>query len=449
MKRLLTLLILFFCIPTPTEARVDLVTLPGRDTVQLTIYNSADLTLVRESRTLTLKKGLNKLQFSWANTLIDPTSLEMLPRADADKIDVSALVFPPRMTNMGLFDIQSRISGKTQVEITYLTSGLSWRAFYIATLSPDENMMGLEGFVRVSNNSGEDYDNARTRLIVGEIHLLDRIAELADRRYPYGRPAAEAPMEDDLAFGKRTRRTFEQAERMAAAAVPERKEIKKEGLSEYYLYTIEGRESIPHNWAKRLPSFDAGEIPVKNLYKFEEERFGDQPVRFLILTNNKAHNLGLTPIPGGNLKVFRIVDTEGHLNYEGQSRFKYIPVGQHAELNLGAVENVMVEPVLMEYKTDNYTFYENGNISGWDEVHGYEVKIKNRRDIPAAIEIVRNFPSAQWEIENRGDFGKYEKTDKDTIKYTLEVDGNSEKKFSYRIRTHHGERAELQGRIRN
>ena len=40
--------------------------------MQLTIYNSADLTLVRESRALTLKQGINKLQFSWVNTLIDP-----------------------------------------------------------------------------------------------------------------------------------------------------------------------------------------------------------------------------------------------------------------------------------------------------------------------------------------------------------------------------------------
>ncbi len=40
-------------------AKIDLVTLPDRDKTQLTIYNSADLTLVREQRTLTLKKGLN------------------------------------------------------------------------------------------------------------------------------------------------------------------------------------------------------------------------------------------------------------------------------------------------------------------------------------------------------------------------------------------------------
>ena len=87
MKRTLILLIIV-ATASSAYAKVDLVTLPRRDTVQLTIYNSADMTLVRESRALTLKQGKNSLQFSWANTLIDPTSLEMLPKARADKIDI-------------------------------------------------------------------------------------------------------------------------------------------------------------------------------------------------------------------------------------------------------------------------------------------------------------------------------------------------------------------------
>ena len=56
---------------------IDLSTVPSRNTVQLTIYNSEDLTLVRETRKVTFKLGSNPLQFSWANTLIDPTSVEL------------------------------------------------------------------------------------------------------------------------------------------------------------------------------------------------------------------------------------------------------------------------------------------------------------------------------------------------------------------------------------
>ncbi|NLF86347.1 MAG: hypothetical protein GX571_09620, partial [Lentisphaerae bacterium] len=71
------LLALVLAAPTASARNVDLSTVPRRDTVQLTIYNSEDLTLVRETRTLTFKKGINGLQFSWANTLIDPSSVEL------------------------------------------------------------------------------------------------------------------------------------------------------------------------------------------------------------------------------------------------------------------------------------------------------------------------------------------------------------------------------------
>ena len=44
---------------------VDLVTLPKREGVQLTIYNSADLTLVKERRHVTLKRGVTDSMDLW------------------------------------------------------------------------------------------------------------------------------------------------------------------------------------------------------------------------------------------------------------------------------------------------------------------------------------------------------------------------------------------------
>ncbi|MBC8378800.1 MAG: hypothetical protein H8E62_06465, partial [Planctomycetes bacterium] len=225
-----------------SQAKVDLVTLPARDMTQLTIYKSADLTLVRDARSLTLKEGQNKLQFSWANTLIDPTSLSMMPKRDVDKIDITDLTYPARVQNLGLWNIDSGIGGKVPIEITYLTSGLTWRAFYMGTLTEDEKTMRLQGYVRVTNNSGEDYENAQTRLIVGKVHILDQIAQLAQRQHPYGRPGEPIPMqrleEERLEAGRSLMRA--KGEVMARDALMEApKEIKKEGLSEYFLYTIE------------------------------------------------------------------------------------------------------------------------------------------------------------------------------------------------------------------
>jgi len=429
-------------ISQPGFAKVDLVTLPGRDTTQLTIYNSADLTLVRDGRALTLKEGRNKLQFSWANTLIDPTSLEMLPKKNADKIDIFDLTYPPRVKNLGVWNIKSGIRGKVPVEITYLTSGISWRAFYMGTLAPDEKTMRLKGYVRVTNNSGEDYENAQTRLIVGKVHLLDQIAQLARREHPYGRPGA-VPISGEMQAGLKAKRVLmDTAEAMpsAAAKMPQKKEITKEGLSEYFLYTIEGTETIQTGWSKRLPSFDAAGVPVVNLYKFEQRRYGDNPVRFLSFKNDKTHKLGETPIPGGLLKVFRIIDDAQHLSYEGQSGFKYIPVDEDVELNLGPVQNVVVEPKLMNYRTDNYTFDKKGQITGWDEIRTFRIKVKNTREVAVKLEIKRNFDTNYWDMKNSGDYGEFEKEDKDTVKYTLQLSPRSNKVFDYILTSYHGSR---------
>ncbi len=420
-------------------AKVDLATLPSRDTVQLTIYNSADLTLVRESRPLTLKKGANKLQFSWANTLIDPTSLEMLPKAHAGEIEIADLTYPPRVKNLGLWNIESEVSGKVPVEITYLTSGLSWRAFYMGTLTEDEKTMRLQGYVRVTNNSGEEYENAQTRLIVGKVHILDEIAELARRQYPYQRPGA-VPKERYESASSSLRKVPILGRRFESRA--DVKGVKKEGLSEYFLYTIEGTETIDNGWSKRLPSFDVDEVEVVNLYKYEEERYGRNVVRFLSFKNDADHNLGETPIPGGLLKVYRNVDDEQHLAYTGQSSFKYIPVDEDVELNLGGVADVVVEPKLMDYKTANYRFDRWGNISGWDDVRTFKIEVRNTRDMPVKLEIKRNFKTSYWDLDNFGDFGEHEIDDVDTVKYTILLDPHTKRAFEYVLRIYRGTREE-------
>jgi hypothetical protein len=95
---------------------------------------------------------------------------------------------------------------------------------------------------------------------------------------------------------------------MAAPAKP--KQIVKEGLSEYFLYTIEGTETIPNGWSKRLLSFDVNEVPVVNLYKYEQERYRSSVVRFLSFKNDKEQNW---PPRSRAVKVYRSADAMGNL----------------------------------------------------------------------------------------------------------------------------------------
>ncbi|NQT38877.1 MAG: hypothetical protein HQ581_15380, partial [Planctomycetes bacterium] len=167
-------------------ADVDLVTIPRREGVQLTIYNSEDITMVREHRLLTVKPGINRIQFTWANTLIDPTSIDFRILDHQDKVDLIDTTFPSGRNDALQWNIRSEIAGKLPVEIRYFTSGITWKADYVGIANQDETELRLTGYVRVFNNSGELYDNAQTRLVVGTINLVEKIAELAIRPAPGG-----------------------------------------------------------------------------------------------------------------------------------------------------------------------------------------------------------------------------------------------------------------------
>jgi hypothetical protein len=155
-------------LPLALPARnVDLATVPERRTVQLTIYNSEDLTLVRESRVVTFKQGVNPLQFSWANTLIDPTSVELKFREPQTGLEVLDTTFPHDKPQTLYWNVHSDANREATIEISYFTSGITWAADYLAIADPEEQTLRLESFVRVRNHSGEDYENAQVRLVVG------------------------------------------------------------------------------------------------------------------------------------------------------------------------------------------------------------------------------------------------------------------------------------------
>src|SRR5512135_3661563 len=117
MRRQLYCGLLAMVVAAPALAAVDIVTLPTREGTQLTIYNSEDITMVREHRLLTVKQGVNRIQFSWANTLIDPTSIEFRILDQQDQVDLVDTTYPTGRNDALQWNIQSQVAGKIAVEI--------------------------------------------------------------------------------------------------------------------------------------------------------------------------------------------------------------------------------------------------------------------------------------------------------------------------------------------
>ena len=187
------------------------------------------------------------------------------------------------------------------------------------------------------------------------------------------------------------------------------KEIIKEGLSEYFIYTIEGTETINNGWSKRMRSFEGQTVPFKIEYRYRPQEYGEQLVRMYLLKNDKESKLGTTPLPDGVVRVFRDNGREG-LSYLTQQTVKYIPIGDKIELNLGRDPEVIHELIkLRTFHTDlilqiNGTNEfrkiggdgafkeENASLVGWSDHEIFSQRIRNYTGKEINIEVRRTLP---------------------------------------------------------
>jgi hypothetical protein len=404
---------------------------------------------------VSFKKGINPLQFSWANTLIDPTSVRLRFVTSPDKLELLDTTFPHTKPQMLYWNVQSEVEGEATVEITYFTSGIRWTADYLCVASPDETEMGFEGFVRVFNNSGEEYENAQVRLVVGKINLVEKIAQLARIKLDEVQKMEKAEREE---LGKEALKKAMVPEAPAAAAAPappaKPKEIVKEGLSEYFIYTIEGTETIPNGWSKRMRSFEGQTVPFKVQYRYRVPEYGDQLVRMYLLTNNKESKLGTTPLPDGMVRVFRQNGRDGLSFLVGQ-QIKYVPIGDKIELNLGPDPEVIFELVKMKNWRDNLWMQiqgadvfkrvdepgveieVNSSVVGWDDHTLFAQRIRNYTKKPIDVEIRRILPG---HIVFRSSLGA-KNFDYQTVEYHAQVKPMEKASLPYEVLQHQGRNA--------
>jgi hypothetical protein len=389
---------------------IDLSTLPSRDSVQLTIYNSENLTLVRETRQISIKKGQNQLQFSWANTQIDPTSVQIDFISHPADILLSHTTFPHSKPQMLYWHINSSLDMLATVEISYFTSGITWQADYIAILEHSKKTMALDSFVTIHNHSGENYDNAQVRLVIGKINLVDQISTLVQQaghrkdqlaqRQKVMRRMAKKSKRDIMGYAP----LLSDSIMAEMAEMAEEKTMAKDSLGDYYIFTIEGTETIPDQWAKRLRSGFAEQIMVDTVYRYRPREYGELLSRILIVRNDKKSLLGEAPLPAGNIQIYQ-KNKQGSLTYVAGLALKYTSIGDNIELNTGVDPDIYFKRVNIKNWRDNiWMHYRRGNVhrrvdkaqvvvdhnstvSGWNEHRVYMQHIHNFTSQPIRVEI--------------------------------------------------------------
>lgn len=132
--------------------------------------------------------------------------------------------------------LSSDVAGKRDAEISYLTGNISWHAEYIALLDKDDKNLRLSGWVSLDNRSGKTYNDAKLKLVAGDINRVQQ------------RPLAKG-MDDRV---------------MMAESAPG---FEEKAFFEYHLYTLGRPTTIANNETKQVSLFDPASTPITKIYR--------------------------------------------------------------------------------------------------------------------------------------------------------------------------------------
>ncbi len=287
-----------------------------------------------------------------------------------------------------------------EVEATYLTSGLSWKADYVISMNREETAMNLEGWVTLNNQSGATYQNAQLKLVAGDVNVVQ----------------AEAMM--DGAMGK--------GMRMLAAAPAM---MVEESFAEYHLYTLPRRTTIKQNQSKQVSLLSGTGVAVKKIYEFRGDvayyasKF--DPIKnqnvdvFLTFENKEKNQLGI-PLPAGVMRVYQ-QDSSGMYQFSGEDRIAHTAKDEDVRLRLGKAFDVVAERIQSDYRGLGPSSHEAE----------FRIPVRNHKDTAVTVDVVEPMP-ATWNIlEKSHDFVK---KDAHTAVFSLPIPAGETVELKYRVR---------------
>lgn len=340
--------------PGVTQARVKLVALPERARVVVSLAHP-DATLVEEERLLTLQKGVNKVDFSWRDVQIDPTSIQVRMLGHPDKVLVLNTSYPPN-ENALVWEISSPAAQEERVRISYLLSGLNREVVYRAVAESDEKAMTLRNYLRLRNDSGED--------------LTD--AELA------------------IGYGATFKKTIANDEIL---------EMQSEKI-----------ELLP---VKKILTWDAATLPWDPEY--QKQTVG-LPLSY-VFTNSVAGKLGQHTLLPGKTRIFiKTKDAGDGVAFTGEDWLQLTPVDREVKLSIGQSRDVKVTQRKVKEDRTNLRRNVRNEVVVYDTDEEVKIEIENFKKEDANLVLVEHIPG-YWKMEKSSH--EFKRKDAFTVEYSL------------------------------
>lgn len=305
--------------------------------------------------------------------------------------------------------VNSKITGKRQLEITYQTSGLSWMADYIVILDKNDKNLDINAWVTINNLSGTTYKDANLKLIAGDVNIVKNDIE--------------------------PRRMF-----MAKAASFDsgNESFQEKSFFEYHMYELGRKTTLKNDEKKQIEFTSAQLVPVNKKYTYNGSQMNNftfskyskttkdlwQQVNKKVnidieFKNDKSSNLGI-PLPKGKMRVYK---NDGQaIEFIGEDTIDHTPENEMINLNLGDVFDVVGDRIQTEFEVGDKTAQET-----------FSITLKNSKDEEIEVEVVEPlYRWSSWKILSTTD--KYIKKDSQTIIFKVKVPSKGEKNITYTVK---------------
>jgi len=287
--------------------------------------------------------------------------------------------------------LDSDVSGKHPGEVRYLTKKINWHAEYVATVSAKDDQLNLAGWVSIDNRSGATYENAKLKLIAGDVHMVEK-----KRRFP--------------------RLDLDKSIAMAARAAPS---FEEKAFFEYHLYTLTRPATVRDNEIKQLSLFAPADVATRKIYTFDGARDGKKVRVNLEFINSAAAGLGI-PLPKGKIRVMK-ADEDGSLEFVGEDEIDHTPKNEKVRVYLGNAFDIVGERTVKDHRQMTKRITEED----------IEVSLRNRKDKGATITVIEHI-WGDWEIKNSSI--EHRKKDAYTAEFDVPVGADQEVTLTFTIR---------------
>ena len=305
--------------------------------------------------------------------------------------------------------VDSAAGGAQDVEIAYLTNGISWQANYVVLLAQDGAALDLNGWVTLNNRSGATYTDAHLKLIAGDINRAVQDTARGMVKEAYAMPAATA-----------------------APQVEER------GFFEYHLYEVQRPVTIKDNQQKQIEFVKAIAVPAEKFFVYDGARgwyfygglvtdqgygadTGNTTVQTMLSFKTDEEGVD-AQLPRGVVRVYQ-EDVDGSPLLVGEDNINHTPKGEEVQLYVGDAFDIVGERVQTDFRRPGDRSLEES----------YRITLRNHKEEAVEVRVTEPmFRWSEWEIIQ--ETAEHTKLDAQQVEWRVQIPADGETTIEYTVR---------------